>query len=91
MARFGVLGAAEEEEIAELEAEEMAASLSGEATTAELHALIRLGEAAAANDPKLAALVLEITADPLAPSGRQCARLYGICRQPARRGRGAGR
>ena len=51
MARFGVLGAAEEAEIADLEAEEMAASLEG--TTAELHELIRLGEAAAANDPKL--------------------------------------
>ena len=58
MARFGVLGAAEEAEIADLEAEEMAASLEG--TTAELHELIRLGEAAAANDPKLAALVLEV-------------------------------
>ena len=58
MARFGVLGAAEEAEIADLEAEEMAASLEG--TTAELHELIRLGDAAAANDPKLAALVLEV-------------------------------
>jgi superfamily II DNA or RNA helicase len=60
MARFGVLGAADEEEIAELEAEEMAASLSGDATANDLHALIRLGEAAEPHDPKLAALVLEI-------------------------------
>ena len=60
MARFGVLGTAEEEEIAELEAEEMAASLAGGATANDLHALIRLGEAAVPHDPKLAALVLEI-------------------------------
>jgi ERCC4-related helicase len=60
MARFGVLGTAEEEEIAELEAEEMAASLAGEATANDLRALIRLGEDAAPHDPKLAALVLEI-------------------------------
>jgi superfamily II DNA or RNA helicase len=58
MARFGVLGTAEEAEIAELEAEEMAAGLEG--TAADLHELIRLGEVAAASDPKLAALVLEI-------------------------------
>jgi len=60
MARFGVLGAADEDDIAELEAEEMAASLAGEATAAELQALIQLGEAALRHDPKLAALVLEI-------------------------------
>jgi ERCC4-related helicase len=60
MARFGVLGAVEEEEIAELEAEEMAASLAGDATAEDLHALIRLGEAAVPHDPKLAALALEI-------------------------------
>jgi superfamily II DNA or RNA helicase len=60
MGRYGVLGVADEEEIAELEAEEMAASLTGDATANELHALIRLGEAAALHDPKLAALVLEI-------------------------------
>jgi superfamily II DNA or RNA helicase len=60
MARFGVLGVADEDEIAELEAEEMAASLSGATTAKELHALIRLGEKAAPHDPKLAALVLEI-------------------------------
>jgi superfamily II DNA or RNA helicase len=60
MARFGVLGAAEEEEIAELEAEEMAASLSGDRVADELVGLILLGEAALSYDPKLAALVLEI-------------------------------
>ncbi|HEY4042262.1 MAG TPA: SNF2-related protein [Rhodopila sp.] len=58
MAQFGVLAADEEAEIAELEAEEMAASLAG--TAEELHALIRLGEAAVPLDPKLAALTLEI-------------------------------
>jgi superfamily II DNA or RNA helicase len=60
MARFGVLGVAEEEEIAELEAEEIAASLVGVGTKAALLVLIRLAEAAAPHDPKLAALVLEI-------------------------------
>jgi superfamily II DNA or RNA helicase len=60
MARFGVLDTADEEDIAELEAEEMAASLTGEATEADLHTLIRLGEAAAPHDPKLSALLLEI-------------------------------
>jgi hypothetical protein len=60
MARFGVLGTVEEEDIAELEAEEMAASLAGDTTANELQALIRLGEAALSLDPKLAALVLEI-------------------------------
>jgi superfamily II DNA or RNA helicase len=60
MARFGVLATADEEDIAELEAEEMATSLTGDATREDLRALIRLGEAAAPHDPKLAALVLEI-------------------------------
>jgi len=60
MARFGVLATEEEADIAELEAEEMAASLADDRTVGELHALIRLGEAAAPHDPKLAALVLEI-------------------------------
>jgi superfamily II DNA or RNA helicase len=60
VARFGVLGADEEAEIAELEAEEMAASLAGDRIENDLLALIRLGEAAAPHDPKLAALVLEI-------------------------------
>jgi ERCC4-related helicase len=58
MARFGVLGADEEADIADLEAEEMAASLHDAGD--DLRALIRLGEAAAPHDPKLAALVLEI-------------------------------
>ena len=57
VARYGVLTPVEEEDAAELEAEEMAATLT---TADELTSLIRLGEAAAANDPKLAALVLEI-------------------------------
>ena len=60
MARYGVLGTADEEEFAELEAEEMAACLAGDATASDLRALIRAGEAAAADDPKLAALALEI-------------------------------
>jgi ERCC4-related helicase len=58
MARFGVLGMSEEAEIAELEAEEMAANLQG--TGDDLRELISLGEAAAPHDPKLAALALEI-------------------------------
>jgi superfamily II DNA or RNA helicase len=58
MARFGVLATDEEAEIAELEAEEMAANLDG--TADDLDELIRLGGIAEAHDPKLAALVLEI-------------------------------
>jgi hypothetical protein len=57
--RYGVLGAGEEGDLAALEAEEMAAGLT-EATLAELLALIALGERAAADDPKLAALWREI-------------------------------
>ena len=60
VARYGILATDDEDDIAELEAEEMAASLTGEATVNELRALIRLGEAALGDDPKLAALVLEI-------------------------------
>ncbi len=60
VAQFGVLNAADETDMAELEAEEMAASLAGEAAANDLRALIRLGEAAEPHDPKLAALVLEI-------------------------------
>jgi superfamily II DNA or RNA helicase len=60
MARFGVLPEADEQDIAELEAEEMAASLSGAEAAAALRTLIALGEAAAPQDPKLAALLLEI-------------------------------
>jgi hypothetical protein len=58
MARFGVLGTNEEATIAELEAEEIASTMEG--TAAELNELIRLGGIAQAQDPKLAALVLEI-------------------------------
>ncbi|MFL5282801.1 MAG: helicase-related protein, partial [Rhodopila sp.] len=58
--KFGVLDPAEEAELAALEAEEMAASLSGPDTAAELRELIRLGEAAERDDPKLAALVQEV-------------------------------
>ncbi|HET6306091.1 MAG TPA: helicase-related protein [Rhodopila sp.] len=60
MAQYGVLDAADEDEIAELEAEEMASALAGDTTEAELQALIRRAEAARAHDPKLASLVLEI-------------------------------
>jgi Helicase conserved C-terminal domain len=55
-----VLDAAEEEEIATLEAEQIASNLAGTETTADLLTLIQLGEAAGRHDPKLAALVLEI-------------------------------
>ena len=58
MARFGVLATEEEAAIADLEAEEMAANLTG--TAHELDELIRLGSVAQAHDPKLAALVLEV-------------------------------
>ncbi len=67
--QFGVLDADEEADIAILEAEEIAANLAGTETTAELLALIRLGEAAASLDPKLAALVLEIRLIRLAHPG----------------------
>jgi superfamily II DNA or RNA helicase len=60
VARFGVLDPAREADLAELEAEEMAASLGKADIAEDLRALIRLGEAAAPHDPKLAALVLEI-------------------------------
>jgi superfamily II DNA or RNA helicase len=58
--KFGVLDPAEEADIAALEAEEMAASLSGADTISALRELIRLGEKAEAGDPKLAALLLEV-------------------------------
>jgi superfamily II DNA or RNA helicase len=58
--KFGVLDPAEEAEIAALEAEEMAASLAGVDTASDLQELIRLGAAAEPDDPKLAALVLEV-------------------------------
>ena len=57
MASYGVLTPTEEADIAELEAEEIAASLNQPASA--LQDLIRLGEAASPHDPKLAALVLE--------------------------------
>ncbi len=59
-ARFGVLDTADEAAIAALEAEDIADTLDGTEAVAQLRALIRLGEAAAPLDPKLAALVLEI-------------------------------
>jgi len=59
-AQFGVLDTAEEADVAILEAEEIAASLTDVGTSAALLALIGLGEAAAPLDPKLTALVLEI-------------------------------
>ena len=58
MARFGVLPPEEEAVIADLEAEEMAASLTG--TAHELDELIGLGTIAQAHDPKLGALILEV-------------------------------
>ncbi len=59
--RFGFLGLAAEADLAELEAEGMAAQLRQE-MAAELHRLIALGEAAASADPKLDQLVAEIAA-----------------------------
>ena len=58
--RYGVLGPAEEAEIALLEAEEMAASMTGQQAAQQLAELIHLGESALPLDPKLAALVLEV-------------------------------
>lgn len=61
LARYGVLPAADEAELAALEAEDIAARLSGGEATA-LQGLIALGEAAAAHDPKLAGLVAAVRA-----------------------------
>lgn len=65
LSRHGVLSAADERDQAELEAQGMAAELheapEGD-TAAALRALIRLGEAAAAEDPKLRALAADIRA-----------------------------
>ncbi|MBN8896571.1 MAG: SWF/SNF helicase family protein [Rhodospirillales bacterium] len=61
LARYGVLPAADEAELAALEAEDIAARLSGGEATA-LQGLIALGEAAAAQDPKLAGLVAAVRA-----------------------------
>jgi hypothetical protein len=58
--KFGVLDPGEEAELAGLEAAEMAASLAGAETVGGLRDLIRLGEAAEPQDPKLKALVLEV-------------------------------
>jgi superfamily II DNA or RNA helicase len=60
LARFGVLNAETEADIAALEAEEIAAGLSSETARAELRALIEAGEVAAAHDPKLSAVAREI-------------------------------
>ncbi len=63
--RFGVLEQRDESELTELEADSMAADLRAAAhgSTAEaLGALIRLGEAAAAFDPKLDAVAQEVRA-----------------------------
>ncbi len=72
--QFGVLGAGDESDLIELEADGMAADLHGfaaaelaglthtDATIAALEALIRLGEAAEPFDPKLAVIVAEVHA-----------------------------
>lgn len=57
-ARYGVLAPVDEEDFAELEAEEVASGLDG--ALEQLRALIRLGEAALGEDPKLGALLLEV-------------------------------
>lgn len=59
--RYGTLDATDEAELAELEAEDVAARLRAEEAAA-LHRLIGLGEAAAPHDPKLLALVAQIQA-----------------------------
>lgn len=56
--RYGVLAPVDEDDFAELEAEEVASGLDG--ALDQLRALIRLGEAALGEDPKLAALLLEV-------------------------------
>ncbi|MFO1025471.1 MAG: helicase-related protein, partial [Acetobacteraceae bacterium] len=68
LARFGVLDPAGEATLADLEAEEMAASLDGE-TASGLASLIRLGEKALPHDPKFAALLREIRLIRLAEPG----------------------
>ena len=60
VATYGVLDPAGEGELAALEAEEMAASLSGHETASALADLIRLGQAALPHDPKFLGLVTEI-------------------------------
>lgn len=60
VARYGVLNPADEDDMADLEAEEMAANLKGANTASALQALIKLGERVMDADPKLQALALEI-------------------------------
>lgn len=65
LARYGVLSVGDERDQAELEAQGMAAELHEapeDGIAAALRALIRLGEAAAAEDPKLRALAADIRA-----------------------------
>ena len=74
LVRFGVLEGTDESDLAALEVEGMTADLQGHAaeelasatgtaaTSAALHALIRLGEAAERHDPKLVAIVREVRA-----------------------------
>lgn len=57
--RFGYLDAASEVDLAELEAEGMAAQLRSE-ILGQLRLLIKVGEAASSGDPKLEALVSEV-------------------------------
>lgn len=58
--RYGYLGSAAEDDLAELEAEEMAAQLRDHSP--QLAHLITCGERAASHDPKLTALIAEIRA-----------------------------
>ncbi|HXT79435.1 MAG TPA: helicase-related protein [Acetobacteraceae bacterium] len=58
--RYGVLGSAEESDLALLEAEDMAARLRATGTAEALHRLIHLGGLAEPQDPKLLALIEEI-------------------------------
>jgi hypothetical protein len=59
LTRYGVLDTADEAELADLEAEDVAARLQSDEASA-LAGLIRLGEAGTPQDPKLTALVAEI-------------------------------
>ena len=74
--------------IADLEAEEMAASLRQAA--ADLHDTDPSGRGGGAARSEAGGAGAGNPTDPLASSGRQYPRLYGICRQPARRGGSAG-
>jgi superfamily II DNA or RNA helicase len=69
-ARFGVLDQAAEDDSDHLEAEEIAADLVGTGGTIEaLRGLIHLGQAAKAQDPKLAAMLTEVRLIRLAHPG----------------------